>query len=118
MLGLDVHDMEGMGEDFVGYDDNIGRSAQFGLSSLRMARKLEQGFVVTDEPGIYFIPLLIDKWKAEKRFESFINYEKVEHYKNFGGVRIEDDLLITSNGCKVLGKPIPKTAKEIEDMLN
>jgi Xaa-Pro aminopeptidase len=116
MLGLDVHDMEGMGEDFVGYDDSIKRSNQFGLSSLRMARKLEPGFVVTDEPGIYFIPLLIDKWKAEKKFENFINYEKVEGYKNFGGIRIEDDLLITKNSCKVLGKPIPKTPKDIEDI--
>ncbi len=118
MLGLDVHDMEGMGEDFVGYDDSIKRSNQFGLSSLRMARKLEPGFVVTDEPGIYFIPLLIDKWKAEKKFEPFINYEKVEEYRNFGGIRIEDDLLITHNGCRVLGKPISKTAKEIENVFN
>jgi Xaa-Pro aminopeptidase len=116
MLGLDVHDMEGMGEGFVGYDDKIIRSNQFGLSSLRMARKLEPGFVVTDEPGIYFIPLLIDKWRAERRFEPFINYEKVEGYKKFGGIRIEDDLLITQNGCRLLGKPIPKTVKEIEDI--
>jgi Xaa-Pro aminopeptidase len=116
MLGLDVHDMEGLGEDYVGYDSNISRSEQFGLAYLRMARKLEPGFVITDEPGIYFIPSLINQWKVEKQFTEFINYDKLEEYKDFGGIRIEDDLLITENGCKVLGKPIPKTIDEIENL--
>jgi Xaa-Pro aminopeptidase len=116
MLGLDVHDMEGLGEDFVGYDNDFSRSDQFGLAYLRLAKKLEPGFVVTDEPGIYFIPTLIDQWKAEKKFIDFINYEKLEKYKNFGGIRIEDDLLITENGCRVLGKPIPKTIFEVENL--
>ncbi len=116
MLGLDVHDMEGLGEDYVGYNEDFLRSNQFGLAYLRMARKLEPGFVITDEPGIYFIPSLIDQWKAEKKFTEFINYDKLEQYKDFGGIRIEDDLLITENGCRVLGKTIPKTIKEIESL--
>jgi Xaa-Pro aminopeptidase len=115
MLGLDVHDMEGLGENFVGYNDQYKRSEQFGLAYLRMARELEEGFVVTDEPGIYFIPALIDLWRSEKKFTDFINYDKVEQYNAFGGIRIEDDLLITQNGCRVLGKSIPKTIKEIEE---
>jgi len=115
MLGLDAHDMESLGENNVGYNKEFIRSNQFGLSNLRMARKLEQNFVITDEPGIYFIPSLIDIWKAEKKCKEFINYEEIENFKNFGGIRIEDDLLITQNGCKVLGKPIPKTIREIED---
>lgn len=114
MLGLDVHDMEGLGEDNVGYNKEIRRSNQFGLAYLRMARKLEPGFVVTDEPGIYFIPTLIDQWQAEKKFTQFINYNEVTKYRDFGGVRIEDDVLITDTGCRVLGKPIPKTIDEVE----
>ena len=114
MLGLDVHDMEGLGEDYVGYDKDFSRADQFGLAYLRMARKLEPGFVITDEPGIYFIPSLIDQWKAENKFTEFINYEKLEKYKDFGGVRIEDDVLITENGCRVLGEHIPKTISDIE----
>jgi Xaa-Pro aminopeptidase len=118
MLGLDVHDMENLGEKYVGYDHEIERSKQFGLAFLRMGRRLQEGFVITNEPGIYFIPALIDKWKAEKLHSDFINYDKVEQYKGFGGIRIEDDLLITANGCKVLGKPIPKTVQEIEETMN
>jgi Xaa-Pro aminopeptidase len=114
MLGLDVHDMEGLGEKYVGYDDNIRRSDQFGLAFLRMARKLEPGFVLTDEPGIYFIPALIDLWRKEDKFSAFINYDKVETYKDFGGIRIEDDILVTETGYRVLGKPIPKTVAEVE----
>lgn len=117
MMGLDVHDMEGLGENYVGYDEETTRSKQFGLAFLRMGRKLEPGFVMTDEPGIYFIPALIDQWKKEKKFTEFINYEKVETYKDFGGIRIEDDLLITDNGCRVLGKPIPKSVEEIENIM-
>lgn len=118
MMGLDVHDMEGLGENSVGYNDEYKRSNQFGLAFLRMARKLEEGFVMTVEPGIYFIPELIDIWKAEKKHTEFINYDKLEDYRTFGGIRLEDDILITNEGCRVLGKPIPKTVKEVEAMVN
>ncbi len=116
MMGLDVHDMENLGEQFVGYAENQQRSDQFGLAYLRLARTLEAGFVLTVEPGIYFIPELFNKWKNVRKFESFINYEKVKTYLKFGGIRIEDDVLITSEGHRVLGKPIPKTIKEIEEL--
>lgn len=116
MMGLDVHDMEGLGENNVGYDAIYKRSNQFGLAYLRMAKELKPGYVLTDEPGIYFIPALIDLWKAEKKFTEYINYEQVEKYKDFGGIRIEDDLLITNEGCRVLGKHIPKTVNEVEDV--
>ncbi len=114
MLGLDVHDMEGLGEKYVGYDESFQRSDQFGLAYLRLARKLEPGFVLTVEPGIYFIPALIAKWKKEKKHTAFINYEKVMDYINFGGIRIEDDVLVTPQGHRVLGKRIPKSIEEIE----
>ena len=114
MMGLDVHDMEGLGEDLVGYDASVRRSDQFGLKWLRLARPLEPGFVLTVEPGIYFIPTLIDQWKAEGRHKDFINYEKFEAYKGLGGVRIEDDVLVTRDGHRVLGKPIPKSVSEVE----
>lgn len=114
MMGLDVHDMEGLGENYVGYDDEIKRSTQFGTAFLRLGRKLQKDFVLTVEPGCYFIPDLIDIWKTENKHADFINYEKVEEYRNFGGIRIEDDILVTENGAKVLGKPIPKTVAEIE----
>ncbi len=117
MMGLDVHDMEGLGENYVGYDNTLKRSSQFGLAFLRLGRELKQGFVITDEPGIYFIPELIDIWKKENKFSEFINYNKVETYKDFGGIRIEDDILVTENGCRVLGKPIPKTVDEIENIM-
>ncbi len=117
MLGLDVHDMEGLGEDNVGYNHTIRRSDQFGLSSLRFARKPKPGFVLTDEPGIYFIPSLIDLWRKDKKFSEFINYDQVEKFRDFGGIRIEDDVLVTENGCRVLGKPIPKTVEEIENFM-
>jgi len=114
MLGLDVHDMEDLGEDYVGYSQKIKRSDQFGTSYLRLARALEPGFIVTVEPGLYFIPELIDQWKAAKNFVDFINYDKVEEYRHFGGVRIEDDVLVLKDGCRVLGEPIPKTIEEVE----
>jgi Xaa-Pro aminopeptidase len=114
MIGLDVHDMEDLGEDFVGYDETVERSTQFGLAYLRLAKKLEPGNVVTVEPGIYFIPALIDQWAAENKFDQFIDYAKVEEYRDFGGIRIEDDILVTQDGSKVLGKSIPKTVKEVE----
>lgn len=117
MLGMDVHDMEGLGENNVGYNESIRRSEQFGLAYLRLGRKLEPGFVVTNEPGCYFIPALIDQWKAGNKFTEFINYDEVEKYRGFGGVRIEDDILITENGMRVLGTPIPKTVEEVEQTM-
>jgi Xaa-Pro aminopeptidase len=118
MLGLDVHDMEGIGENFVGYDDETKRSEQFGLAYLRCGRKLQPGFVLTVEPGIYFIPQLIDDWKIENKHAEFINYEKVETMKGFGGIRIEDNILINETGSRLLGKPIPKTVEDIEGIFN
>ena len=115
-MGLDVHDMEGLGENYVGYDESVSRSTQFGLASLRFGRRLEPGFVLTAEPGIYFIPALMDQWEAEKKFTHFIDYVALKAYRNFGGIRIEDDILITGDGCRVLGRPIPKTVDEIECM--
>jgi Xaa-Pro aminopeptidase len=115
-MGLDVHDMENVGEDYVGYDQKTKRSSQFGLAYLRMAKELRPGYVVTVEPGIYFIPALIDKWMAEKKNQQFINYNKVNTYRNFGGIRIEDDILVTDKGYRVLGKGIPKTIKAIEEI--
>jgi Xaa-Pro aminopeptidase len=117
-MGLDVHDLEGLGETFVGYDDEIKRSKEFGLAFLRFGRRLQKNFVMTIEPGIYFIPELIDAWKKENRLAAFINYDKVEQYKDFGGIRIEDDVLVTDQGARVLGKPIPKTVSEIESTMN
>jgi Xaa-Pro aminopeptidase len=106
--------MEDLGEKFVGYDEKTQRSEQFGLAYLRYGRELMPGLAMTVEPGIYFIPALIDKWRAEEKFTEFIEYEKVEEYKNFGGVRIEDNVLITEDGSRVLGKPIPKTVEDVE----
>lgn len=117
MLGLDVHDMEGLGENFVGYDNYINRSEQFGLAFLRLARKLQPGFVLTVEPGCYFIPALIDQWRKEGKFTEFIDYDKVETFRDFGGIRIEDDVLVTADAYRVLGKPIPKTAAEVEKIM-
>ena len=117
MMGLDVHDMEGLGENYVGYNNKVKRSEQFGLAFLRLGKKLESGFVFTIEPGLYFIPALIDQWKGEHKFEEFINYDRVESYKDFGGIRIEDDVLVTTDGYKVPGKPIPKTVSEVEDIM-
>ena len=103
MMGLDVHDMESLGEQYVGYAEGEVKSKQFGFKSLRLARPLEPGFVFTVEPGIYFMPELIDYWKAEGRFKEFINYDKFEAWKGFGGLRNELDYLITEDGCRVLG---------------
>lgn len=114
MLGLDVHDMEDYNDTLVGYDSEISRSTQFGLRSLRLGRRLKPGFVVTNEPGIYFIPALIDNWRNEKKFEAFINYNEVEKYKNFGGIRLEDDILVTSDGARILGDRIPIDVEDVE----
>ncbi len=114
MMGLDVHDMEGLGENYVGYNNEVKRSDQFGLAFLRFALPFKPGHVLTIEPGCYFIPELMGKWKSERLHLEFINYDKAEKYLDFGGVRIEDDVLITESGHKVLGKPIPKTVEEVE----
>lgn len=114
MIGLDVHDMEDLGEDHVGYDDTVSRSSRFGLSFLRLARELRPGFVVTVEPGIYFIPHLIDAWRNEGLFQDFIDYERVEEYRRFNGIRLEDDVLVTEEGSRILGVPIPRTVDEVE----
>ncbi len=117
MLGLDAHDMEGLGEDFVGYDDEVKRSSQFGTAYLRLGRRLREGFVITVEPGIYFIPALIDLWQKENKFAEFINYDKVNEYRGFGGIRIEDNVLVTNDGHKLLGADIPKTTADIESVM-
>lgn len=115
MIGLDAHDMEDLGENYVGYDDETSRSTQFGKNHLRLAKQLKTGYVLSNEPGIYFIPELIDLWLANKKFFNFINYDKVNEYRGFGGIRIEDDILITETGCRILGQQrIPVTIAEIE----
>ena len=117
-MGLDVHDMEDLGEDYVGYDEDQKRSGQLGLGSLRMARRLQPGHVVTDEPGIYFIPALIQKWKMEGTGGDFVNYSALEQYHDFGGIRLEDDLLITADGARRLGtRRLPVTSSEIEEIM-
>jgi Xaa-Pro aminopeptidase len=116
MMGLDVHDMEALGENFVGYNDEVKRSDQFGTAFLRFALPYKTGHVFTVEPGCYFIPELIEKWKSEGKFTEFINYSKIDAYLSIGGIRIEDNVLITDKGHKLLGKPIPKTVKEIESI--
>ena len=116
MLGLDVHDMENLGEKYVGYTDTIQRNPEFGWKSLRLAKALEPGFVITVEPGLYFIPELIDRWKAAQKCLSFVNYDRVERYRDFGGIRIEDDILVTEDGHRVLGSGIPRTIEDVEDM--
>ena len=120
MMGMDVHDMEGLGQIYVGFDEETRPNLeQFGTNCLRMGRKLQEGFVVTDEPGIYFIPHLIDLWRKEGHCKEFLNFDRLETYKDFGGIRIEDDLLITRDGCRFLGKSrIPYHPKDIEEFMN
>lgn len=114
MMGLDVHDMEDLGEDYVGYNEATKRSELFGTAYLRLGRELEPGFVLTSEPGLYFVPILIEKWRNEGKFTEHINYNALEPYMNFGGIRIEDNILVTVDGRKVLGNPIPKSVSDIE----
>jgi len=115
MMGLDVHDMEDLGENFVGYDNEVSLSTQFGLRSLRLARRLQPGFVLTVEPGLYFIPTLIQKWEAEKHLTDFIDYNKAKEFIGIGGIRLEDDALVTDSGCRMIGeKRLPITPSEIE----
>ena len=117
MMGMDVHDMENLGEAYVGYGDQP-KSKQFGRKSLRLARELEPGFVLTIEPGIYFIPDLIDLWRAEGTNRDFLNFDAIEGYKDFGGIRIEDDLLITADGCRFLGtERVPYHSDDVENFL-
>lgn len=114
MIGLDVHDMENLGENNVGYDDSVTRSEQFGTAYLRLAKELNPGYVLTVEPGIYFIPELIAQWQSENKHEAFINYDKLEAYKNFTGIRIEDNVVVTENGNKLIGPAIVKERNEVE----
>ena len=119
MMGMDVHDMEGLDQINVGFDEETRPNLeQFGTNCLRMGRRLEEGFVVTDEPGIYFIPALIDEWKASGHCKEFINFDLLETYKDFGGIRIEDDVLITKDGCRFIGKNrIPYHPKDVEEFM-
>jgi len=114
MMGLDVHDMEDLGQVFVGYDDEVRPSDQFGTANLRLGRRLQPGFVLTVEPGVYFIPELIEKWQNEKMHVEFINYEKLKCYRKFGGIRLEDGIQVTKDGCRILGDRIPITPEEVE----
>ena len=120
MMGMDVHDMEGLGQIYVGFDDETQPNLQqFGTNCLRMGRRLQEGFVVTDEPGIYFIPHLIDLWRSEGHCADFLCFDKLEQYKDFGGIRIEDDVLITADGCRFLGtKRIPYHPEELEEFMS
>ena len=109
LIGLDVHDMENFGEKYIGYSDEVKQSIQFGLSALRLGKELEAGNVITIEPGIYFIPELIDRWKSINLYSAFINYDEVEKARHLGGIRIEDDFLVTDDGARMLGgdNPMP-----------
>lgn len=118
MMGMDVHDMENLGEQFVGYTDDLQKSTEFGLKSLRLGKALEPGFVLTVEPGIYFNPFLIDSWKLRKKHMDFVNYHEVEKFKDFGGIRVEEDFLITDSGSQLLGDPLAKTPEAIEELKN
>jgi Xaa-Pro aminopeptidase len=114
MMGLDVHDMEDYGQIYVGYDQEIRPVNQFGTSHLRLGRRLQEGFVITNEPGIYFVPALIEKWYNEKINHSFINFDQVKKYLDFGGIRLEDDILVTAEGSRILGNRIPINPEEVE----
>lgn len=114
MMGMDVHDMENLGEEFVGYTPVLKKSAEFGLKSLRLGKALEPGYVLTVEPGLYFNPFLIDSWKAQGKYKDFVNYSEVEKFKDFGGIRIEEDFVITEKGSLLLGEPLAKTPEDIE----
>ncbi len=115
MMGMDVHDMEGLGQNYLGYDDEVQPSSQFGLCNLRCGRRLQEGFIMTDEPGLYIIPHLIDLWRSEKKFTQFINYDALDSWRDFGGIRLEDDILITKDGCQMIGdKVIPYHIDDVE----
>ncbi len=116
MMGLDVHDMEDLGEQYVGYNEELLKSTQFGLKSLRLGKELEKGFVITIEPGIYFIPKLIEQWAGEKLHSDYIDYNELAHFQNFGGIRVEDGFEITENGSKLLGEPLEIEIREVEGL--
>lgn len=117
-MGMDVHDMEGLGQVYVGFDKEVRPSKQFGTNALRFGRRLQKGFVVTDEPGIYFIPALIDDWKKNGTNAQFLNFDKIDEYRDFGGIRIEDDVLITDEGCRFIGsKRIPYHVEDVEEFM-
>ncbi|GGM94964.1 Xaa-Pro aminopeptidase [Dyadobacter beijingensis] len=116
MMGLDVHDMENLGEQYVGYTEDLQKGTAFGWKSLRLGRALEPGFVVTVEPGLYLIPTLIDRWKAENKLAQFIDYNRLESFRDFTGIRIEDNLLITESGNRVLGKELVKSVADVEGL--
>jgi Xaa-Pro aminopeptidase len=117
MMGLDVHDMEDLGEQYVGYSEDMVKSKEFGLKSLRLARKLEAGFVLTVEPGLYFIPELMDIWRAEGKLKDFINYNKLAAFRDFGGARVEENFVITNEGFQLLGEPLIKSVSDIEEFI-
>lgn len=117
-MGMDVHDMEGLGQVYVGFDNEVRPSTQFGTNALRFGRRLQKGFVITDEPGIYFIPALIDDWKKNGTNAQFLNFDKIDEYRDFGGIRIEDDVLITDEGCRFIGsKRIPYHVEDVEEFM-
>ena len=118
-MGMDVHDMEDLGENYVGYAEDQKRHPLLGLGNLRMARRLEPGHVITDEPGLYFIPALIEQWKREGTDKGFVNYEKLAQYYDFGGIRLEDDILVTADGSRRLGSQrLPILSSEIEEVMS
>jgi Xaa-Pro aminopeptidase len=117
MMGLDAHDMEDLGQIYVGFDEETHPVDQFGTAYLRLGKKLQPGFVITNEPGIYFIPALIDKWKNEKINADYINFDKVDKYRNFGGIRLEDDILVTETGSIIIGERVPIYPDEIEEIV-
>lgn len=114
MMGMDVHDMEDLGEEYVGYTEDLKKSSQFGLKSLRLGKELEKGFVITIEPGIYFIPKLIDQWQAENLHSEYIDYKKLALYRDFGGIRVEDGYVITETGSMLLGESLPIEIRDVE----
>jgi len=117
MMGLDVHDMEDLGEQYVGYSEQLLKNtSQFGLKSLRLGKELQQGYVLTVEPGLYFIPELIETWEAKQHLASFINYDEVNKFKSFGGIRVEDDFVITESGSSMLGKPLAISIEDVEQI--
>ena len=118
MMGLDIHDMENLGEQYVGYTPELKKSTEFGLKSLRLGKELQEDFVLTVEPGLYFNPFLIDERRAQKKYMDFVNYDEVEKFKSFGGIRVEEDFVITKDGSKLLGEPLAKTPEAIEKLRN
>lgn len=114
MMGLDVHDMEDLNQHYVGYDEKTRPSTQFGAASLRLGKELKEGFVLTNEPGLYFIPALIDQWQSQGTNAEFINFDELKKYREFGGIRLEDDLLVTATGGEYFGKRLPIEVTEVE----